>query len=71
MARVMAEGLTNHQEGGWRNVPLKVHLNHALVHLFAHLAEDDQDDHLDHALCRLMMAVDIQHMEREFADGED
>jgi hypothetical protein len=35
------------------------HLNHALQHIYAHLAGDTQDDHLGHALVRLMFAYDM------------
>lgn len=35
------------------------HLNHALQHIYAFLAGDTQDDHLGHALVRLMFAYDV------------
>ena len=34
------------------------HLNHALQHVYAYLAGDKQDDHLPHAIVRLMFAYD-------------
>lgn len=42
----------------WHSIPLGDHVNHALTHLFAHLAGDVQDDHLEHASCRLLMALE-------------
>lgn len=39
------------------------HLNHALQHIYAHLAGDPQDDHLGHALVRLMFAYDMYQRE--------
>lgn len=36
------------------------HLNHALQHIYAFLAGDKQDDHLGHALVRLMFAYDVE-----------
>lgn len=43
------------------------HLNHALQHIYAHLAGDKSDDHLGHALVRLMFAYDTDL--KEHADG--
>lgn len=43
------------------------HLNHALQHIYAHLAGDTSDDHLGHALVRLMFAYDMDI--REHSDG--
>lgn len=36
------------------------HLNHALQHIYAFLAGDKQDDHLGHAIVRLMFAYDVE-----------
>jgi len=41
----------------------KSHLNHALQHIYAYLSGDVSDDHLAHALVRLMFAVDMDHRE--------
>ena len=35
------------------------HLNHALQHIYAFLSGDTQDDHLGHAIVRLMFAYDV------------
>lgn len=40
------------------------HLNHALQHIYASLAGDEQDDHLGHALVRLMFAYDVKEREK-------
>ena len=42
----------------------KSHLNHALQHIFAYLAGDTSDNHLAHALVRMMFAVDMDNRER-------
>ena len=42
----------------WRLIKTESHLNHALVHIFAYLAGDAQDDHLEHAACRALMALE-------------
>jgi len=65
MAKVMAEGLENHARGGWRKVPLEKHINNALSHIYAFLAGDGQDEHLAHALCRIMFAVAIDEEQKE------
>lgn len=39
------------------------HLNHALQHIYAFLAGDNQDDHLGHAIVRLMFAYDVNRNE--------
>lgn len=36
------------------------HLNHAIQHIYAFLAGDKQDDHLGHAIVRLMFAFDVE-----------
>lgn len=62
VAEVFGYGASKYTPDNWRAVPTVEHINHALVHLFAHLAGDTQDAHLDHAATRLIMAiaVDIQ-----------
>lgn len=35
------------------------HLNHAIQHIYGFLAGDTQDDHLGHAIVRLMFAYDV------------
>lgn len=58
VAKVLAEGAEKYGEENWRLIPAKEHLNHALVHLFAHLQGDTQDEHLPHAACRVFFALD-------------
>ena len=47
------------------------HINHALQHIYAYLAGDTQDDHLGHAIVRLMFAYDChqREMKEEPANG--
>lgn len=49
-------------------IPTVDHLNHAIQHIYAWLAGDRQDDHLGHAIVRLMFAYDVN--ERSLEDGE-
>ena len=70
MARVMYEGeKKGYQPDGWRSIPSGHHLNHAIGHIFAHLAKSRKEDHLSHAMVRLMMAwatgKDNAHLRRE------
>lgn len=44
------------------------HLNHAIQHIYAFLAGDKQDDHLGHAIVRLMFAYDV---DRRDSDGPE
>lgn len=43
----------------YNKIDTNSHLNHALQHIYAFLAGDTQDDHLGHALVRLMFAYDV------------
>ena len=56
IAKVLKEGADKYTPNNWRLIPQEEHINHALIHLLAHEMGDTQDNHLDHALCRLMMA---------------
>lgn len=59
VAKVLKAGADKYGDAAnWHAVRVGEHLNHALTHLFAFLAGDSQDDHLGHAACRLLMALD-------------
>ena len=58
VAGILDAGAKKYGEENWRKIPTRDHVNHALVHLFAHLSGDTQDDHLGHACCRLQMALE-------------
>lgn len=63
IAKVLQVGADRYEPNNWRLIPQESHINHALIHLIAHLMGDTQDDHLDHALCRLMMAYATEKSE--------
>lgn len=63
IAKVLQVGADRYEPNNWRLIPQESHINHALIHLVAHLMGDTQDDHLDHALCRLMMAYATEKSE--------
>jgi len=59
LARVHAEGAKKYGPLNWRRIEARSHLNHALQHAFAWLANDTQDDHLSHAVTRMFMALAV------------
>ncbi len=60
IARVFAEGASKYARDNWRLITCEEHINHALTHLFAALAGDKQDEHLEHAGARMIMAIATQ-----------
>lgn len=65
LGNVLYEGAAKHGDENWRKIPIRDHLNHLLAHVFAYMAGDESDDHLEHAFCRAMMAVALK------AEGKD
>lgn len=57
LAKVLKEGADKYGENNWRKICAGEHINHALIHIYAYLAGDKQDDHLEHAFTRLMFAL--------------
>lgn len=60
VSAVLKEGLEKYGLDNWRGISQREHLNHALVHIYAHLAGDQSDSHLTHAACRLLFALETQ-----------
>lgn len=60
VSAVLHTGALKYGHDNWHVIPTRDHLNHALTHVFAHLAGDAQDDHLGHAATRLLMALEIE-----------
>lgn len=62
-AKVAKEGADKYGETfdkrNYTKISTEDHLNHALQHIYAFLAGDKQDDHLGHAIVRLMFAYDV------------
>lgn len=63
IAKVLQEGAAKYAPNNWRLIPREEHINHALIHIIAHLMGDTQDEHINHALARLMMAQATQESE--------
>lgn len=63
LGKVLDEGVKKYGTDNWRHIPTNNHLNKALIHIYAYLAGDTQDEHLEHAFTRLMMALAVKNME--------
>jgi hypothetical protein len=59
VARTLEEGRQKYGKDNWKQIEIDSHLNHALIHMFAYIAGDTSDDHLNHATCRLMFALEL------------
>lgn len=56
IGRILDYGAQRYGVGNWKKIEWQDHFNHALIHAFALLAGDTQDDHMGHFACRAMMA---------------
>lgn len=63
IAKVLKEGADKYEPNNWRLIPAESHLSHAIAHLLAYANGDEQDNHLSHAMCRLMMAYATKESE--------
>lgn len=63
LAEVLAYGASRYTPNNWRLIPRNEHLNHAMTHIFAYMQGDTQDDHLGHALTRMVMAASVLEKE--------
>lgn len=63
IANVFEHGSKKYEPWNWLKIPSTDHLNHALYHIFQHLNNDITDEHLYHAGCRLLMAIEMYHRE--------
>lgn len=55
---VLAEGLEKYPDEPWRHMPPVEHWEHFRAHIDKYLAGDKSEDHIGHALCRLIMYVE-------------
>lgn len=58
VSAVLKHGADKYGENNWHLITVGENLNHALTHIFAFLAGDGSDDHLEHAACRVLFALD-------------
>lgn len=62
---ILEQGAKKYGDNNWHKISRREHLNHALVHIFAELMSNEDDDHIGHALCRLMFAVATRNEARD------
>lgn len=55
LAQVLQYGASRYARDNWRKIPSEEHFNHMMIHYYAWLKGDTQDDHLGHFFCRAMM----------------
>ena len=60
LARTLAAGRSTHRAGAWRLKPIQKHLQHARKHLDLLANGSASEDHLAHAACRLLMALELR-----------
>jgi len=60
VGKVLKHGADKYGIDNWKLIDARSHLNHVLIHIFAYLAGDSQDDHLSHAACRALMALEMK-----------
>lgn len=65
MTKVLTEGAEKYGEDNWRNITVREHLNHLIIHAYAYLAGDNSDEHLSHIMCRAMFAQGVEKQEEE------
>jgi len=68
VAKVCAAGAKKYAKNNWRAIPYQEHVNHALCHLMALLADDPQDNHLEHAATRLLFAIAVKDESYKFGE---
>lgn len=62
---ILKEGAAKYGEWNWLGIPVNEHINHAMIHLLAHIAGDASDDHIGHAACRMMFALERHLRDKE------
>jgi len=60
LARTLAAGRRTHRAGAWRLKSVPKHLQHARKHLDLLSTRSEGEDHLAHAACRLLMALELR-----------
>ena len=60
VAAVLKYGADRYKEWNWLAIDTRSHVNKVLTHVLSWLAGDESDDHLEHAACRMLMALEIE-----------
>jgi hypothetical protein len=59
IAAVLCGGAEKYGERNYRKIDMTIHLGRAMLHLCKYLAGDREEDHLTHAVCRIMFAGEV------------
>ena len=67
VGKVRKEGhdIHGYTDENYKLIPMREHVGRALGHLFKWLAEDKTNDHLSHAACRILMALEMEILEEQ------
>ena len=71
MCKTLEEGRKKYGRDNWRKIKIRSHLNHMIIHAFAYLAGDTQDEHLEHMAVRAHMALAVALAEQEVKTTND
>lgn len=61
LARIFGEGAKTHGETNYRNLDKNIVYNHLMTHLVQWKSGDQSEEHLAHALCRLVMLMELDN----------
>ena len=59
VAEILHEGAQKYSDNNWRNISRRLHINHALNHIFQYARGDTSEQHLKHAATRLLFALSV------------
>lgn len=63
--QTMIEGEKTHPDNDWQNVDIMEHFRHAIDHLASWELEENDEDHLAHAITRLAIIKYLEGEEEE------